>query len=80
MRLYGNFLVWKQQSLLIATGRFGTFCPRPRADVFGRCARQRVNSAHLSVSGVHVKYKSNQPITRYIKWDVHVDFGYLLPF
>ena len=34
-----NFLVWKQWSLLIATGRFGTFCPRPRADVFGRCVR-----------------------------------------
>ena len=34
--------VWKYRSLPIATGRFGTFCPRPHANVFGCCALQRV--------------------------------------
>ena len=43
MKLYGNFRVWKKRSLPIMTGCFRAFCPRPGADVFGRCARQKVN-------------------------------------
>ena len=42
VRLYRNFRVWKSRSLPIATGRFGTFSLRPRADFFGCRALRRV--------------------------------------
>ena len=37
MRMYGNFLAWKQQSLPIMIRHLGTFCPQPPADVFRHC-------------------------------------------
>ena len=43
MRLYVNFRVWEWRSLPIATSHFGMSCLQPHADVFGHCARQRVN-------------------------------------
>ena len=48
-RLYGNFLVWKQRSLPIATRHFGTFCARPCTDIFGHCAWQRVKKKCMHI-------------------------------